>query len=125
MVNCSCEPYDVYIGEGADPRTGLARRWSGPLSSDGALAVPAASVAERQESVARYAGWLAEEVDAGRVSLEELAALDGQRLGCDCAAGPCHGEVLVRASEWAVRMLAAGPNVFWDLRPATRGGRFR
>ena len=33
--------------------------------------------------------------------MEKLAALKGKRLGCWCAPGPCHGEVLVAAAEWA------------------------
>jgi hypothetical protein len=78
----------------------------------------------REEVIARYAGWLRDEVDAERITLEELAALDGKALGCWCAPEACHGEVLRRAAGWAARMLASGPNMFWDLRPSKRGGRF-
>jgi hypothetical protein len=45
-------------------------------------------------------------------------------LGSWCAPEACHGEVLERAASWAARMLAGGPNVFWELRPSRRGGHF-
>jgi hypothetical protein len=116
VVHCTKEPYDVYIGRGRCPQSGEPGRWGNPfrIGPDGT----------REEVIARYADWLREEVDAERISLEELAALDGKVLGCWCAPEPCHGEVLERASDWAARMLAAGPNMFWDLRPSKRGGRF-
>ncbi|MFT3863375.1 MAG: DUF4326 domain-containing protein [Solirubrobacterales bacterium] len=42
----------------------------------------------------------------GQLSVERPAALKGKRLGCWCAPGPRHGEVLVVAAEWAARRLA-------------------
>lgn len=116
VVHCKKEPYDVYVGRGRDPRTGEPGRWGNPfrIGRDGS----------REEVISRYATWLAVEVDAERIGLAELAALDGKVLGCWCAPRACHGEVLERASDWAARMIAAGPNVFWDLRPSRRGGHF-
>jgi hypothetical protein len=81
-------------------------------------------VATREEAIARYADWLAVALDDETISLQELAALEGKTLGRWCAPHPCHGEVLERASAWAARMLADGPNMFWDLRPSKRGGCF-
>ena len=116
VAHCRREVYDVYIGRGRCPRTGEAGRWGNPfrIGPDG----------DREEAIARYAEWLAGEVDAERITLAELAALDGKRLGCWCAPKPCHGEVLEKAAAWATRMIAAGPNIFWELRPSKRGGRF-
>lgn len=116
VVHCKREPYDVYIGRGCDPRSGELGRWGNPfrIGADGT----------REEVIARYADWLREELDAERITLAELAALHGKRLGCWCAPQPCHGEVLERASAWAARMLSEPPNVFWELRPSRRGGYF-
>jgi hypothetical protein len=116
VVHCKREVYDVYIGRGRCPRTGKTGRWGNPfrIGPDG----------DREEVIARYAEWLAGEVDIERITLDELAALDGKKLGCWCAPNACHGEVLEKAASWAARMTADGPNVFWELRPSKRGGRF-
>jgi hypothetical protein len=115
VVHRKKDPYDVYIGRGRCPRTGESGRWGNPfrIGPDG----------NREEVIARYAEWLRDALDTERITLEELAALDGRTLGCWCAPGPCHGEVLERASAWAARMIAGGPNIFWDPRPSKRGGR--
>jgi hypothetical protein len=114
VVHCKKEHYGVYIGRGRCPRTAKPGRWGNPfrIGPDG----------DRQEVIARYAAWLSQEVDSERITLADLAALDGEVLGCWCAPEPCHGEVLERAADWAVRMLTSGPNLFWDLRPSKRGG---
>ncbi len=116
VAHCRREAYDVYVGRGRCPRTGVPGRWGNPfgIGPDG----------DREEVLARYARWPAGEVDAERITLAELAALDGRTLGCWCAPKACHGEVLERAAAWAARMIAARPNVFWELRPSKRGGRF-
>lgn len=116
VVHCMKESYDIYIGRGRCPRTGAAGRWAGPS--------PTRADSGREAEMARYADWLREELDAERVGLEELAALDGKTLGYRSRSEAWHGEVLERASDWAARMLASGPNMFWDLRPSKRGGRF-
>jgi hypothetical protein len=110
VVHCKKDPYDVYIGCGRCPRTGEPRRWGNPfrIGPDGT----------REEVVSLYAAWLRDELDAERITLEELAALEGKVLGCWCAPEPCHGEVLERAA----RMISGGPNIWWDLRPSRRGG---
>jgi hypothetical protein len=116
VVHCMEEPYDIYIGGGHDPQSGEPGRWAGPA--------PTVPCGGRDEQMARYADWLREELDAERIGLEELAALDGKALGYLHRSEACHGEVLERASDWAARMVASGPNMFWDLRPSKRGGRF-
>lgn len=115
VVHCKRAPYDVYIGRGRCPRTGQPGRWGNPfrIGRDGT----------REEVIARYADWLAGELDAERIGLEELAALHGKALGCWCAPQSCHGEVLERAAAWAAEMLRR-PNAFWELRPSQRGGFF-
>ena len=63
---------------------------------------------DAEQAVARYRVHLWQRIQAGEVTLEELAALDGCWLACWCAGDghPCHGEVLERAAAWAGRVLA-------------------
>lgn len=55
----------------------------------------------REECIAQYRPHLWEQIRCEAVTLEDLADLDGQRLGCWCAPLPCHGDVLARAARWA------------------------
>ena len=57
----------------------------------------------RAEVIEKYRAWLWRAVEDGRIGLDELAALDGQRLACWCVPEPCHGDVLARAARWAAR----------------------
>jgi hypothetical protein len=60
-----------------------------------------------EEAIESYKADLWQRLRDGRLSVEKLAALKGKTLGCWCAPGPCHGEVLVAASEWAAGRVAA------------------
>lgn len=55
----------------------------------------------REQVIEKYRLWLWEQLKAGVVKKEELAALDGQVLLCWCKPKACHGDVLVRAIKWA------------------------
>ena len=61
---------------------------------------------DREQVIARYRMRLWRLIQAGEVSLEELAELDGCWLACHCEPLPCHGDVLARAAEWASGVLA-------------------
>lgn len=93
VVHCKRAAYDVYIGRGSGDRG----CWGNPfrIGPDGT----------REEAIAAHREWLWKQIKAGRVSLEELAALGGKVLGCWCAPRPCHGETLVVAATWAKRVL--------------------
>ena len=65
-----------------------------------------ASGCSREQAIARYREDLWRRIQAGEVSLEELAELDGCWLACWCEPLPCHGDVLERAAAWASEMLA-------------------
>lgn len=95
-VNKRFESYDVYIGRGS--------RWGNDFSHrEGTKASHV--VASRDEAIACYREWLWAEIAAGRVTLEELAALHGKRLGCFCKPKACHGDVLAAAADWAAKEL--------------------
>lgn len=96
VVHCKRDPYDVYIGRGNDPATGEQGQWGNPIR----LRIGAS----REGVLKRYRRWLWEEIKAGKVSLDDLAALDGKALGCWCAPNLCHGEVLAAAAAWAAKL---------------------
>jgi len=77
-----------------DRRTKWGNRWR--LGRDGS----------REEVIARYRADLWRRIQAGEVSLEELAELNGCWLACWCEPLPCHGDVIARAAEWAAEVLA-------------------
>lgn len=59
----------------------------------------------REQVIRKYAAWLVEELRAGRVTIEELAALHGKTLVCGCKPLACHGDVLAAAAAWAWRVM--------------------
>ena len=61
----------------------------------------------RAEVIRRYRAWLWERILRGHFTLEDLARLHGKTLACHCHPLPCHGQVLQRAAQWAVKTLAA------------------
>ena len=73
-------------------------KWGNPykLGDDG----------DREQVIARYREDLWCRLQAGEVSLEELADLDGCWLACWCEPLPCHGDVLAKAAAWASGVLA-------------------
>ena len=75
---------EVYIGQPS--------RWGNPFELRNG---------SRDLAVAHYRTWLWAEIRAGRVRLEDLAALHGLTLVCWCAPKACHGHVLARAAAWA------------------------
>lgn len=84
VVHCKRAPFDVYIG-----RPGP---WGNPFShKPGTLAKHrCATVAE---ALAAYERWLLGQPELVARAKRELA---GKVLGCWCAPGPCHGDVLAR-----------------------------
>src|SRR5262245_13376630 len=105
VVHCKRAPYDVYVGRGRDPRTGKPGEWGNPFSHRPSRVPGVIVLATVEEAIERYRAHLWEEIRSRRLSLERLAALDGKTLGCWCAPGPCHGEVLTAAASWAAAQL--------------------
>jgi hypothetical protein len=90
--------YDVYIGRGS--------MWGNPYSHRPSTYRDVILVATRDEAIRRYRIWLWQQVREHRITIEQLAALHGKRLGCFCEPQRCHGEVLAMAAAWAHAQLA-------------------
>ena len=82
----------VYIGRGSI--------WGNPYShKDGTKAK--FRVETRDEAVDKYRVWLWDQIRKGAITKEILLELDGKRLCCYCSPQRCHGDILVKAIEWA------------------------
>lgn len=55
----------------------------------------------RSQSLEKYRHWLWAEIQANRITLSEIKALDGHDLACFCAPKACHGMIVKQAVEWA------------------------
>ena len=86
------DPHDVYIGRPS--------KWGNPFSHK-ERTLAEYQVKTRKEAVAAYRIWLWKRIKSGEVTLQELDELYGKVLGCWCAPKECHGDVLVKAAEWA------------------------
>jgi len=83
VVHCKRSKFDVYIG-----RPGP---WGNPFSwKSGTLAT---FMCTKEDCLPKYEKWLRAQPDLVRRVRKELA---GKVLGCWCAPGPCHGDVLAR-----------------------------
>ena len=87
VVNKYKEDFDVYIGRGSV--------WGNPyvIGQDGT----------REEVIEKYKHYLWEMITSKRISLDQLKNLKGKRLGCFCKPKACHGDIIVKAVEWACR----------------------
>ena len=79
-------------------RIDRATQWGNPF--------PIGPGSSRAKVIEKYRTRLWRDIRAGRIGLEELAALHGKRLACWCRpAKPCHGDVLAAAARWAAGRL--------------------
>lgn len=63
--------------------------------------------ADRARVIREHKAWLWVEIQAGRITVEELAKLKGLKLGCHCFPKPCHGDTLSAAADWAYGIVQA------------------
>lgn len=89
VVNKFKEPYDVYIGRGS--------LWGNPFPIDESKGDT------REVVIEKYRQHLFNQLRTGEIRIAQLLALDGKTLGCFCKPKACHGDVIVRAVEWAKR----------------------
>lgn len=55
----------------------------------------------REKAIEKYKNWLWNEIKIGHITIQELANMKGRDLVCYCSPQGCHGDVLLKAIEWA------------------------
>ena len=86
------DPDVVYIGRGSI--------WGNPFShKEGTKAIWKCTT--REESIENYRHHLWAAITEGDITKDMLLELDGKRLACYCKPKACHGDILVKAIEWA------------------------
>lgn len=99
---------DVYIGRPGKGVSADVAKWGNPIIK-GAPCLACGIIHHLPaETIPCYRKWLFEEIRAKRITVEDLAALDGKRLFCFCRPKPCHGDVLASAAAWAKTRLDGG-----------------
>lgn len=81
------DPDIVYIGRGSV--------WGNPFP------MKDKSEQERSRVIKAYRQWLWLQQMQGHITKEMILDLEGKRLACYCAPKACHGDVLIKAIEWA------------------------
>lgn len=81
------DPDIVYIGRGYV--------WGNPFP------MKDKSEQERYRVIKAYRQWLWLQQTQGHITKEMILYLEGKRLACYCAPKACHGDVLIKAIEWA------------------------
>ena len=103
VVHCRREPSDVFIGRPS--------MWGSPfhLGRDG----------NAKETVEKFRRWLLRHPNL----LNEVRALRGKVLGCDCPPEPCHGDVLAELADLGYETLGERPSADGvDGRPVCGSG---
>ena len=88
VVNKYKSQYDVYIGRGSI--------WGNPFVMQNN------SDAERHRVIGLYKEYLKQQIRNGEITIDNLKALNGKKLGCFCAPKACHGDVIIQAVAWAL-----------------------
>lgn len=87
VVNKYKEDYDIYIGRGST--------WGNPWPINEEIGDT------REIVIEKYRHYLWNKIKSGEVTIDQLLALDGKRLGCFCKPKACHGDTIAAAVEWA------------------------
>lgn len=89
VVHLSNEDYDVYIGRGNCPKTGLPSKWGNPYShKEGTLAEFKTDT--RKEAIDNYDKYLLGNDEL----MKSLPELKHKKIGCWCFPSSCHGDIL-------------------------------
>lgn len=94
------KPYDIYIGRSrkGEPKNKFANPY--PINE--------AIGQTREVVIERFRIYLWKQIKEGKITLEELVEMDGKVLGCFCSPKPCHGEIIIKAIEYAKTILNKG-----------------
>jgi len=90
----SGDAYDIYIGRGRDPKSGILSPWGNPYSHQ-ISSIARFHVNSRNEAIERYAQWLPNQRDL----IERVCDLEGLTLGCWCEPQLCHGRILAALAD--------------------------
>ena len=92
VVNIKHEDFDVYIGRGICPKTGLISKWGCPFTIIKDRPTLATEIVEtKEEALSKYKEYIL----ASPELMESLDELDGKVLGCFCKPEKCHGDILL------------------------------
>jgi len=64
----------------------------------------------RDEVIEKHKVWFWSKIEAGKISLTDLAALAHRPLACWCAPQPCHAETIAVAAIWAKEKMKVPAN---------------
>jgi hypothetical protein len=93
LVDVRTSNYDIYIGRGKCPNTGIESIWGNPFShKQGTLAK--FKVKNRKEAIISHMNWIHEPEQ--KWLLDKIMELDGKILGCWCIPLGCHGHNLIK-----------------------------
>lgn len=93
VVNKYKSEVDVYIGRGS--------RWGNPFTTKTNTKTEFI-VATTEDSVALYKEYLIDLIRKGIITIDDLLALNGKRLGCFCKPKICHGDVIKEFVDLAI-----------------------
>ena len=79
----------IYIGRG-NVKYGLTQSmFANPF--------PITKEQTRPEVIHKYRFWLMGEINAGRITIQDILSLEGKDLVCFCSPRACHGDILIKA----------------------------
>lgn len=92
-IGCCIPEGSVYIGRGNKSKGLPHSKYANPFKLT--------EEEPRGSTIERYRGYLWNEIKEGRITIEELKELHGLNLVCFCSPQSCHGDILLKAIEWA------------------------
>lgn len=83
VVHVKKRPYDIYVGRGADPKTGVPGIWGNPFV--------VGQHGDRGDCIILHREWIVTQY----ALMSRIEELRGKILGCWCAPDSCHGDTLL------------------------------